>query len=391
MSRDRILTFNAGSSSIKIGIFSVDKGKAVRRAKALLDLQASPLALQLSAGEDVEDIALDSPASEDLHDVLDETLAILASHHGLDRVVLAGHRVVHGGDRFVGPIEITPEALDGLAALVPFAPLHQSQSLRIIRAVQRLRPHVRQTASFDTAFHAGQSDAIRRFPLPRRLFDQGVKRYGFHGLSYKFIAGALEAHHPDVAKGRVVVAHLGNGASLCALHGGRSIETTMGFSPLDGVPMGTRPGTLDPGVVLHLVRTGGGSLEKVEDMLYHHGGLLAMSGLSADTRVLLASDDDAAHEALAIFTHRIAQSIAALGTTLGGLDAVVFTGGIGEHQPPVRKEICGHLEWLGLTLDADANDGNRTRIHHETSTTDVLVIPTDEEQVIADEGLAALV
>jgi acetate kinase len=387
MSQDHILTFNAGSSSIKVGIFSVADGGPRRLANALVDLQHAPLTLRLDADGKSQEVALTAPRTDDLHDVLEEMLGILTARHGLDHLTLVGHRVVHGGDRFTGPVVVSDAVLAGIAELVPLAPLHQPQNLRIIEAVRKLRPEVAQTASFDTAFHAGQTDAIRRFALPRPLFDQGVKRYGFHGLSYKFIAGALAARFPDYANGRVIIAHLGNGASLCALQNGRSVETSMGFSPLDGIPMGTRPGTLDPGVVLHLMR--GANVDTVEDLLYHRSGLLGLSGISADTRVLLASTEAAAHEAMAIFTHRTAQFIAALTTTLGGLDALVFTGGIGEHQARTRTMICHHLAWIGVSLNAQANDANRALVHAETSAAAVLVIPTDEEQVIADEAIAA--
>jgi acetate kinase len=209
--------------------------------------------------------------------------------------------------------------------------------------------------------------ALDAIALPRPLYDQGIKRYGFHGLSYDYIAGVLRRDHPRIASGRVVVAHLGSGASLCALQNGTSVETTMGFSTLDGIPMGTRPGALDAGVLLHLLGPGDMTVDQVEDLLYHRAGLLGLSGISADTRDLLASDTDAAREAIEIFTFRIAQAVAALATTLGGIDALVFTGGIGEHQPEIRDRICRRLDWLGSTMT-------------------VLVIPTDEEQVVADEG-----
>ncbi len=379
-----ILTFNAGSSSIKVGIFAIENARPVRVSGAMLDLQRTPLRLRLDADGTSQEIALSAAISDDLQGVLDEMLAILTARHGLENLALVGHRVVHGGDTYTGPVVVDDKVLDRLSALVPLAPLHQPQNLRIIQAIRTLRPDVRQTASFDTAFHAGQPDAIRRFPLPRALFDRGVKRYGFHGLSYKYIAGALAERFPDRAKGRIVVAHLGNGASICALLDGRSLETTMGFSPLDGIPMGTRPGTLDPGVVVHLMR--GDNVDAVEDLLYHRSGLLGLSGISADTRVLLASSADAAREAMAIFTHRTAQFIASLATTLGGLDTLVFTGGIGEHQAQTRQMICNHLGWIGLTLDPEANATNGALIHAAGSSIGVLVIPTDEEQVIAQEG-----
>uniref|UniRef100_UPI00313EFE6C acetate kinase n=1 Tax=Inquilinus sp. OTU3971 TaxID=3043855 RepID=UPI00313EFE6C len=308
----------------------------------------------------------------DLRAVLGGCLQVLDDRLGLGGLALAGHRVVHGGEAFTGPVRITDEVFAQLQALVPLAPLHQPPALRLIEALGALRPGIVQTASFDTAFHAGQPDHIRRFALPRPLHDRGIKRYGFHGLSYRFIAGALRRDHPEIAAGRVVVAHLGSGASLCALRDGSSVETTMGFSALDGVPMATRPGALDAGVLLHLLGPDGMTVAEVEDLLYHRAGLLGLSGISGDTRELLASADPAAREAVDIFTHRIAQAVAALAVTLGGLDALVFTAGIGEHQPEIRARICERLRWMGAAPGGSVA---------------VLVIPTDEEQVVADEAL----
>ena len=270
------------------------------------------------------------------------------------------------------------------------APLHQPQSLRLIRAIRHIRPAFRQTASFDTAFHRTQSDLVRRFALPRAFHDEGIKRYGFHGLSYKFIAAELARRVPALAKRKVVVAHLGSGASLCALDQGMSRDASMGFSTLDGVPMATRPGALDPGVVLHLLGQKHLGLSEVESLLYHRSGLLGVSGISADSRELLASVDHHAREALQLFALRIAGEIARLAATLGGLDAVVFTAGIGEHQPEIRRMVCERLAWLGVALDAQANAGNHTMISTSGSRIGALVIPTDEEHEIAEEALSIL-
>lgn len=297
---------------------------------------------------------------------------------------------MHGGDAFSGATLITDDTLATIARFVDLAPLHQPQSLRLIRAIRHLRPDLPQTASFDTAFHRTQSDIVRRFALPREMFDAGIKRYGFHGLSYKFVASRLRELAPDLAAGRVIAAHLGSGASLCALENGESRDTSMGFSTLDGIPMATRCGALDPGVVIHLLKQPGQSLASVEDILYHRSGLLGVSGISADSRDLLGSDQPAAREAIELFTHRIAQEIAALATTLGGLHAVIFTAGIGEHQPAIRAEVCARLAWLGVALDDNANSANATRIDAQDSKVGVLVIPTDEEQVIAIEACALL-
>lgn len=367
-----ILALNAGSSSIKLGLFEARGGRAVRRAKAALDLKGRPPALKLEAAGSSDTIEIGVADANDLKAVLDGCLQVLDDRLDLDGLALAGHRVVHGGEAFTGPVRITDEVLGQLQALVPLAPLHQPPALRLIEAMGALRPGIVQTASFDTAFHSGQADRIRRFALPRALHDRGVKRYGFHGLSYRFIAGALRRDHPEIAAGRVVVAHLGSGASLCAIKDGASVETTMGFSALDGVPMATRPGALDAGVLLHLLGPDGMTVEEVEDLLYHRAGLRGLSGLSGDTRDLLASADPAACEAVDIFTFRIAQAVAALAVTLGGLDALVFTAGIGEHQPEIRARIGERLRWLGVAPGGSIP---------------VLVIPTDEEQVVADEAL----
>ncbi|HTN62807.1 MAG TPA: acetate/propionate family kinase, partial [Devosia sp.] len=252
--------------------------------------------------------------------------------------------------------------------------------------ISHLMPDVPQTASFDTAFHRTQTDLVRRFALPRALFDQGIKRYGFHGLSYKSIAAQLKRIAPDIAAGRVVVAHLGSGASLCGLQAGISRDTSMSFSTLDGIPMATRCGALDPGVLIHLIKERGMSIEAVEDMLYHRSGLLGVSGISADSRTLIASEEPGAREALELYTFRISREIAAIANTLGGLDGLVFTAGIGEHQPQIRDAICNHLAWLGVKIDTAANAQHATQIHASTSAASVLIVPTDEEQVIADEA-----
>lgn len=380
-----VLTVNAGSSSIKMGLFSVLDGQATPIGKGVIDLRALPLRLKVSGTGPSQDIVLKAQPTEDLHEVLDETLGWFASHFKLDDLVSVGHRIVHGGDRFDGPVAIDDATLAAMAELVPLAPLHQPQGVRLIQAIRHLRPGLLQTASFDTAFHRSQSDLVRRFAIPRAFFDQGVKRYGFHGLSYQYVAGELARRFPALKRGRVVVAHLGSGASLCALHDGVSQDTSMGFSTLDGVPMATRCGALDPGVVLHLMGPGGLSLEEVEDLLYHRSGLLGVSGFSADARQLQASDQPEAREALALFALRIAGEVARLATSLKGLDALVFTAGIGEHQPQVRAAVAEHLAWLGLRLDPQANDRHDAVISAPGSAVTVLVVPTDEEQVIAND------
>jgi acetate kinase len=385
-----LVAFNSGSSTIKLGLYQVNDATAVRFGSGLIDLRSAPLRLHVIERGEGRDIFLQAPATEDLHAVIDEALGWLSDHFAGEGIAAVGHRVVHGGDAFRGPAIVDDATLAALEGLVDLAPLHQPQCLRLIKTVRALRPDLPQTASFDTAFHHTQSVLIRRFALPRALFDAGLKRYGFHGLSYKFIASRLRDVAPERAGGRVVVAHLGSGASLCALDKGWSRDTSMGFSTLDGVPMATRCGSLDPGVVLHLIKQCGLTVSDVEDLLYRRSGLLGISGISPDSRDLIASTEVAAHEARELFTHRVARETAALATTLGGLDAVVFTAGIGERQPSVRAAVCTRLAWLGVSLDAVANDANALCIHAPDSRVDVFVIPTDEEQVIADEACMLL-
>lgn len=384
-----LATFNPGSSTIKIGLFGIADGQLSRIGKAMIDLRHTPLSLHVEEGDTRHDIALKAAGDEAFDEVLKEALGWMSGHFRHEEVTAVGHRVVHGGDRFDGPVRIDAQTLAEIEALVPLAPLHQPHAVRLIKAIARLRPELVQVASFDTAFHRTQSDRVRRFALPRALFDQGIKRYGFHGLSYKYIAGALAREMPEIARGRVVVAHLGSGASLCALQDGTSRDTSMGFSTLDGIPMATRCGALDAGVPLHLLQNGMGR-DELEDLLYHRSGLLGLSGLSADSRVLLESEAPEAREAIAAFAFRIAQTVAALAVTMGGLDALVFTAGIGEHQPPVRAAVCAHLGWLGVEVDAAANAADAARIEAASSKVAVRVIATDEERVIAEETLAVV-
>lgn len=390
MNAPLLLTFNPGSSTVKIGLFRVAGGEAARIGQGMIDFRHQPLQLHLVNGGETLNIALQSAVTEDLHDVLDETLGWFATHFSLDDLVSVGHRVVHGGDRFAGPVAITDETLAAITALVPLAPLHQPQSVRLIRAIRHLRPHLLQAASFDTAFHRTQAALVQRFAIPRGLFDKGIKRYGFHGLSYRFIRGRLEQQFPQLARGKVIAAHLGSGASLCAFEDGASRDSSMGFSTLDGIPMATRCGALDVGVVLHLLEQQGLSVKEVERMLYEQSGLLGVSGISADSRELEASHRPEAREALELFAFRIAGEAARLAATLGGLDSLVFTAGIGEHQPTVRLAVCERLAWLGIELDRDANDNNACVISSARSQITVLVLPTDEEQIIANEAIAVL-
>ena len=385
-----LLTFNAGSSTVKIGLFQREADKARRIGKGMIDFRHKPLTFQLVEGPQVFDVPLEAEGGDVLHEVLDETFGWLADHFDIDAVTAVGHRVVHGGDVFAGPVLVDDAARSQIAALTPLAPLHQPQNLRLIEAIRHLKPHLPQTASFDTAFHRTQSATVQRFASPRQYFDQGIKRYGFHGLSYKYIAGALAKIDPELGKARTVVAHLGSGASLCAIKGGLSCDTSMGFSTIDGIPMATRSGALDPGVIFHFMARMGLSREEVEDIVYHKSGLIGLSGISADSRVLLESDAKEAQEAIDVFTFRIAGEIARLSATIGGLDALVFTAGIGENQPAIRSAVCERLAFLGVELDAVANAANAKTVSASRSRVAVMVIETDEEQVIADEALTVL-
>ncbi|WP_416064582.1 acetate/propionate family kinase [Rhizobium sp. ZK1] len=387
-STDLLLTFNAGSSTVKIGIFSIGDGKVRRIGKGVIDFRAEPLAFSLKEGPQTFDMPLKAELTDDLHAVIDETFELLSKHFDIGTVRTAGHRVVHGGDRFTAATALDDAAIEAIDALTPLAPLHQPQALRFIRALKHLKPHLAQTASFDTAFHATQIDLVRRFAIPRALHDEGIKRYGFHGLSYKFIAGEVGRRLSNKAK--IVAAHLGSGASLCALENGISRDCSMGFSTLDGIPMATRPGWLDPGVILHLLQQKKQSVDQLEDMLYHRSGLLGVSGINADTRDLLEDGSPQAREALDLFTLRIAGEIGRMSMTLGGLDAIVFTAGIGEHQPQIRSAVIRHLGWLGLTVDEKANAANGFTITTPSSRITAHVIATDEEQIIAQEALSIL-
>lgn len=387
MSEKLLVTFNAGSSTVKIGLFALSNDRPRRIGKGMIDLRKVPLRFELQEGPDHFDVELEAEPGEELDEVLREAFERLSWHYDLTAVTAIGHRVVHGGEVFTGPVTIDVNVLERIEKLVPLAPLHQPQGLRLIRAIARLKPDIRQTASFDTAFHRTNSEVVRRFAIPRELSDAGIKRYGFHGLSYKFVAGELARRHPKLAREKVVVAHLGSGASLCGLEGCISRDSSMGFSTLDGIPMATRCGALDAGVLLHLLGQAGKSLKDVEDILYHRSGLLGVSNISADIRELVASTQPAARDALDLFSFRIAGEAARLATTLGGLDGIVFTAGIGENQSSVRADICHRLKWLGVELDPTANESNAPVISRPGSPVTVLIIPTDEEQVIADETL----
>lgn len=389
-----ILTLNAGSSSLKFAVFEArEPGDLALVAKGKIDdTDAAPRLVSIDPGDTA---SADYRFPGDLKAGHDQTMAELIgwaeSLDGGTNVIAVGHRVVHGGTEFAAPVEVSADVLARLDRLTPLAPLHQLHNLAPIHALRKVRPNLPQVACFDTAFHRGRAPVTTRFALPREYEAAGIERYGFHGLSYEYIAGTLPTIAPDLASARVVVAHLGNGASLCALRNGKSVDTTMGFTALDGVPMGTRCGSIDPGVLLYLIRERGMSAETLEDLLYHRSGLLGVSGLSADMRVLLASEDQGAADAIELFTFRIAREVGALATSLGGIDGLVFTAGIGEHAPEIRKEICSRIEWLGVSLDGAANARGGPRISSAESRVAVLVIPTDEEAMIARHTLAIMI
>ena len=381
-----LLVLNAGSSSLKFALHpaarEADGGPICR---GLVDGIGGRGNLRVYSTADTQraaDSVLDVAAS-DHQEALQLVLDWLERNYGELDLVAAGHRVVHGGSEFAAPVILDDAVLARLESLIPLSPLHQPHSLAAIRALERLRPGLPQVACFDTAFHRTMPELAQCFALPAEFAERGVRRYGFHGLSYEYIADVLPAHLGAAAHGRVVVAHLGNGASLCAMRDRRSVETSMSFTPLDGIPMGTRCGALDPGVLLYLMREQGMNEPALSELLHHRSGLLGLSGLSGDVRELLHSDRPEAARALEHCAYRIAQAMGGLAVVLGGLDAVVFTAGIGEHAAPVRAAVCRRLEWLGLILDDAVNARHGPRISTADSRISAWVIPTDEESVIA--------
>ncbi len=379
-----IVTLNAGSSSLKFALFSLPgDGAPTALATGLADgIGTSPrLKIRDGDGRITVDRALESGL--DHAGVLKILLAWITENTAHLALIAAGHRVVHGGTQFSAPVRVDGDVLARLQALVPLAPLHQPHNLAAIRALGEMRPDLVQVACFDTAFHATNAPAITSYALPRALTAQGVRRYGFHGLSYEYIASVLPDYLGPRAEGRVVVAHLGNGASMCAMQGRKSVTSTMGMTALDGLPMGTRSGAIDPGVLLYLMREKGMGYQALSDLLYNESGLLGVSGISSDVRVLLASPAPEAAEAVEMFCYRIARELGALAAALGGLDALVFTAGIGEHAAPVRARACALSAWLGIALEAGANRANGPRISAPQSAVPVYVIPTNEDLMIA--------
>jgi acetate kinase len=379
------LVLNAGSSSLKFCVYRRhDAGEWHIAVRGQIEgIGSSPkLAAEDEAGGSLADQALDASV-RDGRAALEVLAGWLRSRYGGAHVLGVGHRVVHGGAKHAGPCVVTPEVLEDLRALVPLAPLHQPHNIGAIEAVAEHLPGVPQVACFDTAFHRGQPAVAELVPLPQEFRDAGVQRYGFHGLSYEYIASVLPAAAPEIADGRVIVAHLGSGASLCAMKGRKSMDSTLGFTALDGLCMGTRPGSLDPGVILHLFQSSGLDAEAVEAILYKKSGLAGISGISSDMRKLLGNPDPRAHLAVDYFVYQAAKHLGSLAAVLGGLDALVFTAGIGEHSAEIRRRICEASTWLGISLDPAANDAHGPRISRRESRVSAWVIPTDEELMIA--------
>jgi len=372
---------NAGSSSLKFSFYDGER----RRLTGQVDgIGAHPSASAAGPnGEKVTPPDLGTKPPTTPSEVLPAVLPWARERLGDRRLAAVGHRVVHGGLRYSRPARVTPELLAELEALVPLAPLHEPYNLAPIKMAMNLNPGLPQIACFDTAFHRTAAEVDQAFALPYSFFEEGIRRYGFHGLSYEYIASVLPERAPEIANGRVVVAHLGNGCSACAMRDRVSIATTMGFTALDGLPMGTRCGELDAGVVLYLIQQKGMTPDELVDLLYRRSGMLGLSGISSDFRELLASDSPRAGFALEVFCNRVARHIASLAAALGGLDGIVFTAGVGENAAPVRSAICRACEWLGLELDEAANQENKERISMPDSRVAAYVIKTDENLMIA--------
>jgi acetate kinase len=384
---ETVLVLNAGSSSVKFSLYADARDEARPRLRGQIEgLQSSPSFVARDAQDRVvhgREWANAGPLSHG------DAIAYLLEF--LDRegkgaggqLAAVGHRVVHGGRDFTVPVRIDSAVLAALDRLIPLAPLHQAHNIAPMRIIAAHAPSLPQVACFDTAFHRTQAPLAQAFGLPRTITERGVQRYGFHGLSYEYIASALPRLDAAAARGRVVVAHLGNGASLCAMRNGRSVATTMGFTPLDGLMMGTRGGSLDPGVVLYLMDEPGMDARAIETLLYRESGLLGVSGVSGDMRTLLASDLPDARLAIDLFVYRFRRELGSMVAAIDGLDALVFTGGIGEHAAIVRERVCRDAAWLGVEVDATANASGGPRISVEGSRVSAWVIPTDEERMIA--------
>ncbi|MDD2705896.1 MAG: acetate/propionate family kinase [Acidocella sp.] len=387
---DAVLTINSGSSSIKFALFELGAELTRIAAGQAENIGAAPH-LRIKVGNVV---ALEKRwpdlAPLDHEDLLGQVLNWVEGHLGEDKLAAAGHRIVHGGEHFIEPVLLNEDIMTKLAGLNQLAPLHEPHNLAAVRAIMNLRPELPQIGCFDTAFHHTMPEVAMRLALPRHFHDEGVRRYGFHGLSYEYISGKLREEAPRLAAGRVIVAHLGNGASLCAMKNGVSIDSTMGFTALDGLMMGTRSGAIDPGVLIYLMQARGMNASDITSLLYKKSGLLGVSGISSDVRTLLADPHPEAAEALELFAYTVARHTGALASSLGGLDGFVFTAGIGEHAPQIRAAICKRLAWLGFDLSPEANTANEPAISTPDSEAEIRVIPTDEELMIARHVLTTI-
>ena len=386
-----ILTINAGSSSVKFALFElaehISEKAAISGQIDGIGTAHVRLVAKDNTGTRIVDQAL--PAGADHATSFDELLHWFSSSAKGGKIVAVGHRVVHGGDRYSHPVVLSAADLEQLAQYSRLAPLHQPHNLNGIYAIEKVLADVPQIACFDTAFHRTQSEIAQMYGLPRKYSEEGAKRYGFHGISYEYIASVLPQHCKK-ADGRVIVCHLGNGASMTAMVGRKCVATTLGFSTLDGLIMGTRCGPIDPGLILHIMESKGFGVKEMTHLLYKESGLLGVSGISQDMRTLVASDKPEAKEAIELFCYRIVRELGSLAAAAGGLDAVVFTGGIGEHNPGLRSNICKQASWQGITLDEAANKSGEHRISAADSAVDVFVIPTNEEWMIARNTQALL-
>ena len=388
-----VVTLNAGSSSIKFALFEASGDSLSAVAIGSVEMKGSQrhIAIHNGSGASMHDAVWAGAENSPFHkDALDRILAWRRATFPDAQVVAAGHRVVHGGICYTEPVLITDEVLAYVQTLVPLAPLHQPHNIAGILAAREAWPHVQQVACFDTSFHRNHPFVDDVFALPMRYYEEGVRRYGFHGISYEYVTGRLRQVAPFYAAGRVVIAHLGNGASMCAIRDGQSVASSMGFTALDGLPMGTRCGQLDPGVVLYLMQEKKMSGDEIQDLLYKESGLKGMSGISNDMRELETSGTVAAHEAIEYFVFRIRRELGGLAAVLKGIDAIVFCGGIGEHAWQVRQRVLEGMEWIGVELDRLANRNSAQVISSERSRVRVFVIPTDEEAMIARHTLDVL-
>lgn len=387
---NQIAVINAGSSSIKFAVFNDDPSQSLIFRGQVEKIGVTP------------SLSVDGPSGEKLID--NEWSATEVDHRAATKIILQtsiallggktiegiGHRVVHGGTQFTAPIALTKDVLPSLKALSPLAPLHQPHNISPIETIMAEAPHIPQVACFDTAFHQTQSQLAQSFALPRELTDGGIRRYGFHGLSYEFVSARLRTIAPDQCQKRIIIAHLGNGASLCAIHRGRSVATTMGFTAVEGLVMGTRCGSIDPGVLIYLMDEKKLDARGLEELIYKKSGLLGVSGISSDMRTLRESNDPRAREAIDLFVYRIVREIGSLSAALGGLDGLVFTGGIGQRDAKTRWEVVAGCSWLGASIDEHANGRGEGRIDAESSRIPIWVVATDEERVIARHTAALL-